>query len=99
TNRSSPTSWTLAPSRLVSLTHPSQSFSARPSSSDRIGYFAHHPAHRSIISSVEAILFLSLLKKQYPCLPTFWASFHSSLVAGSRATKICSPHLYPAFFT
>ena len=37
TNRSSPTSWTLSPMRLVSSAQPSQSSSARPSSIDMIG--------------------------------------------------------------
>jgi hypothetical protein len=63
TKRSSPTSWTLSPSFLVSLAQPSQSFSARPSSRERMGYLAHQPAQRSIISSLVAIFFLSLLKK------------------------------------
>ena len=38
TNRSSPTSWTLAPSARVSSAHPSQSSSAIPSSRLTIGY-------------------------------------------------------------
>src|SRR5438309_10624754 len=64
TNRSSPTSCTLPPSSRVSFCQPLQSSSARPSSIDRIGHLAHSFFHRSIISSEEAILFGSLLKKQ-----------------------------------
>ncbi len=37
TNRSSPTSWTFLPRRSVSLTQPSQSSSARPSSMETMG--------------------------------------------------------------
>ena len=37
TNRSSPTSWTLAPRAVVSAAHPSQSSSAMPSSIETIG--------------------------------------------------------------
>ena len=37
TNRSSPTSWMRWPRRAVSLSHPSQSFSPRPSSINQMG--------------------------------------------------------------
>ena len=64
TNRSSPTSCTLPPSSFVSFCQPSQSSSARPSSIERIGHFAHSFFHRSIISSLEAMRSGLLLKKQ-----------------------------------
>ena len=41
TNTSSPTSWTLVPSALVSSAQPRQSCSAQPSSIERIGYCRH----------------------------------------------------------
>src|SRR5690606_11620617 len=64
TNRSSPTSWTFSPSLAVSFCQPSQSFSARPSSIDRIGYLEHQSAQMEIMSSLEMTLLGSLLKKQ-----------------------------------
>ena len=44
TNRSSPTSCTFLPRRLVSSFQPSQSFSAIPSSMLMMGYFSTHAA-------------------------------------------------------
>src|SRR3569832_1831948 len=40
TNKSSPTNWMRFPSAPVSVAQPSQSFSAMPSSIDRIGYLS-----------------------------------------------------------
>ncbi len=52
TKMSSPTSWTLPPSRSVSAAHPSQSSSARPSSISHTGNRSTISAYRSIISAL-----------------------------------------------
>ena len=44
TNKSSPTSWILSPSRSVISFQPSQSSSAKPSSIEQMGYFSTQPA-------------------------------------------------------
>ena len=51
TNRSSPTSWTVSPTRSVSAAQPSQSFSSSASSMEMMGYSSTQPAQKSTISS------------------------------------------------
>ncbi|MNL74434.1 hypothetical protein D3C87_2000720 [compost metagenome] len=48
TNRSSPTSCTLAARRSVRIFQPSQSPSAMPSSMEMMGYLSHQPASMSV---------------------------------------------------
>ena len=56
TNRSSPTSCTLSPSRSVSSFQPSQSSSLQPSSIEQIGYFSTQPASRSTMPAESSCL-------------------------------------------
>ena len=45
----------MSPRAAVSLVHPAQSFSASPSSMERMGYFLHQSAQTAIRSSLETI--------------------------------------------
>ena len=48
-----PFSWVWVPSAWVSVAHPSQSFSARPSSMLTIGYLSHHAWYIATISALD----------------------------------------------
>ncbi len=88
TRMSSPTSWTFEPRRAVSSRQPAQSSSARPSSSDTIGYLSTQLAHRST-SSPESSVRPSRSSRYCPGTPSVPVpSTRIELVAGSRARAI-----------
>src|SRR5690348_7797898 len=82
--RSSPTSSIFFPSSFVSFCQPDQSFSASPSSMERIGYFFTQSLHSAINSSDEIFFFVDL-KNMYSPLS------HISLDAGSRQSETSLP--------
>ena len=87
TKMSSPTSWTLAPRRLVSSAQPAQSSSARPSSRETIGYLSIQLSQRSI-SSPESRVRPSVSSRYWPVTPpTPVPSTRIELVAGSSAMR------------
>ena len=91
TNRSSPTSWHLAPTAWVRAFQPFQSSSAMPSSIEIMGYCFTHFSQNFTSSSLLTILPLLLWNTYF-----FFLASHNSLLAASIAMAIWEPVLYPA---
>src|ERR1022692_3785394 len=87
TKMSSPTSCLDLPTLSVSNFHPAQSSSAKPSSSEAMGYLASHPAQYSTSSA-------EVFEGRPDFLNVYLPSLNISLTAGSRQMETCTPGLY-----